>query len=309
MKAVDPTIRIGLVVLPGEDSSFVEYRDHPARNPRTGQSHVGWTPVMLATLADLGVTPDYVVYHYYAQNPPGESDAFLLSSTSSWASAAADLRRQLEDYLGDAGANVEILATENNSVSFNPGKQTTSLVNGLYLADSVGQILQTEINALVWWDLSNGQEANHNNSKTLYGWRKYGDYGIMSPDHSQRYPTYYAMELLTAFARGGERVVKVTTSDPLLSAYAVATADGGVAILVVNKSRDRAFDARFDLGGFAPAASARSWSYGKAQDKAAKTGRGSTEIDKKTFDVTGGALRYKFPAYSMTVLALQKAAS
>ena len=46
-----------------------------------------------------------------------------------------------------AAANVELLATEYNSVYSNPGKQMTSLVNGLFTADSIGGLLQTEYNA------------------------------------------------------------------------------------------------------------------------------------------------------------------
>src|SRR6185436_18056969 len=60
MKAVDPTIKVGAVIITGEDS-YANYTDHPALNPRTSQSHNGWTPVMLATLRSLGVTPDFVV--------------------------------------------------------------------------------------------------------------------------------------------------------------------------------------------------------------------------------------------------------
>src|SRR2546423_4346962 len=80
MKAVDPGVKVGVVVLAGEDSWFVHYTDHPATNPRTGQTHTGWTPVLLATLRSLGVTPDFVVYHRYDQNPGAEDDAALLQS-------------------------------------------------------------------------------------------------------------------------------------------------------------------------------------------------------------------------------------
>ena len=38
MKAVDPTIKIGVVVTPGEDS-YANYTNHPALNARTGQTH------------------------------------------------------------------------------------------------------------------------------------------------------------------------------------------------------------------------------------------------------------------------------
>ena len=188
MKAVDPTIKVGVVVVTGEDS-YANYTDHTVVNPRTGQSHNGWTPVMLATLKTLGVTPDFVIYHKYDQGPGGEDDAGLLQSAKSWTNDAANLRQQLNDYLGAQAANVELVCTENNSVSSGPGKQTTSLVNGLFYADSFGQIIQTEFNTLMWWILRNGQEAGNNNSSSLYGWRLYGDYGMVS-GQSNPYPTY-----------------------------------------------------------------------------------------------------------------------
>ena len=99
MKAVDPSIKIGAVVVTGEDN-FANYTDHPVTNTRTGQVHNGWTPVLLDTLRQLGVTPDFVVYHRYEQAPGGESDLFLLSSAASWPNDAANLRQMLDDYLG-----------------------------------------------------------------------------------------------------------------------------------------------------------------------------------------------------------------
>jgi alpha-N-arabinofuranosidase len=155
MKAVDPSIKIGAVVVTGEDA-FANYTDHPVTNPRTGVAHNGWTPVMLDTLKQLGVTPDFVVYHRYEQGPGGESDLFLLNSAASWPDDAAALRQMLEDYLGTKAKKVELAVTEHNSVYSNPGKQTTSLVNGLFYADAVGTLLKTEFNAMLWWDLRNG---------------------------------------------------------------------------------------------------------------------------------------------------------
>ncbi|PYI79911.1 MAG: alpha-L-arabinofuranosidase, partial [Verrucomicrobia bacterium] len=199
MKAVDPTIKIGAVVVTGEDT-YANYTDHPATNPRTSQTHNGWTPVLLTTLKNLGVAPDFVIYHRYAQAPGAENDAGLLGSSSSWGNDAADLRQQLNDYLGTAGSGVELVCTENNSVYSNPGKQTTSLVNGLFFADSVCSAMKTEFNAVVWWDLRNGQDTANNNSSALYGWRLYGDYGIVDSATpavpADRYPTFYLAKLL-----------------------------------------------------------------------------------------------------------------
>ena len=119
MKAVDSTIKVGAVVIAGEDS-YPNYADEVVTNPRTGATHSGWTPVLLANLKNLGVTPDFVIYHRYPQGPGGESDSVLLSSSASWQTDATDIRQQLTDYLGAAGANVEMTVTESNSVSSAP---------------------------------------------------------------------------------------------------------------------------------------------------------------------------------------------
>lgn len=130
MKAVDPTIRVGLVVAVGEDNYPSA---HTVTNPVTGAAHSGWDAVMLATLHQLGYAPDFVVYHRYEQAPGTESDAYLLQAATTWPGDAATLRAELDDYLGAAGASVEMLVTENNSVSSLPGRQSVSLVNALYM--------------------------------------------------------------------------------------------------------------------------------------------------------------------------------
>ncbi|MGH7990071.1 MAG: alpha-L-arabinofuranosidase, partial [Limisphaerales bacterium] len=152
MKAAYPAfpIKVGVVVVPGEES-YSNNANHFAINPRTGATNYGWTPIVLSTLKKLGVTPDFLIYHFYPQytaepvstSPPsacGDSDPLLLqvadnpssSGWTDWASAAANLRQQITDYIGSPGTNIELCCTENNSDSSGGGKQLSSLVNALY---------------------------------------------------------------------------------------------------------------------------------------------------------------------------------
>jgi len=307
MKGVDPTIKIGAVAVPGEDS-YANYTNHPVVNPVTGQPHNGWTPVMLATLKSLGVTPDFLIHHRYPQNPGGENDELLLLSSSSWASDAGDLRQQLTDYLGTTGAGVELTCTENNSVSSGPGKQTTSLVNGLFLADSLGELLQTEFNALMWWDLRNGQDTGNNNSSSLYGWRLYGDYGIMDsvvpPAAADLYPTYYVGKMLQYFARPGDQVVSASSDYIGLATYAVKRTNGVLSVLFINKNPSSNLVANVTLWGYSPASNAVMYSYGIPQDNAAKTGSGSAEVSQTAVTIPGSTFGTSFGPYSASVLAL-----
>jgi alpha-N-arabinofuranosidase len=295
------------VVALGEDA-FANYPDQQVTNPRTGEVHRGWTPIMLDTLRQLGVTPDYVVYHRYEQGPGGESDLFLLNSASTWAADAAALRQMLEDYLGPKARRVELACTEHNSVFSNPGKQTTSLVNGLFYADAIGNLLQTEFNAMLWWDLRNGQEAGNNNSPTLYGWRRYGDYGIVNGTDpagpADRYPTFYVNKLLKHFARGGEKVVRARSDYSSLGVYAVRGTDRSLRILVINKHPSATLNTRIGLPGLRGGERATVYSYGIPQDEAARTGEGSADVQQSSLTLQGAELDLALGPYSVHVVQL-----
>ncbi len=304
-KAVDPTVKIGVVVTPGEDS-FANNTNHPALNPRTGLTHFGWTPVLLATLTSLGITPDFVIHHRYPQSPGGESDAGLLLSSAGWAGDAANLRQQINDYVGSNGPNIELVCTENNSVSSNPGKQSVSLVGGLFRADSLAQLMQTEFNGLFWWDLRNGSDSfGGNTNSSLYGWRLYGDYGVL--EGTDLYPPYYTTKLMRHFVQTGDTVLAAGSDYLLLSTYAARRQDGSLTVLAINKDPSNSLTGQVTLTGFTPALGATVYSYGIPQDNASATGVGSP-YDAQT-NILGVATNftYTFPPYSATVLALSPA--
>ena len=56
-----------------------------------------------------------------------------------------------------------------------------------------------EFNALVWWDLRNGTDTSGWFDSTLYGWRAYGDLGMVN-GLATRHPTFYAAKLMQFFA-------------------------------------------------------------------------------------------------------------
>jgi len=305
MMAVDPTIHIGAVATPGEDS--FGNGTHGVANPNEGNSiHTGWTPVVVATLKSLGITPQFLIHHSYAQNPGAESDAFLLQAGANLQSDAANLRTMITNYAGSSGSAIELDVTELNSVSSNPGKQATSLVNALYMVDALGNIADTEFNACTWWDLRNGAVTNANNNALLYGWRQYGDYGLLSSGDypgtpaNTLYPTYYAAKLMTNWGRGGDMVVSATSSYALLSIYAARLQNGNVSLLVINKDPSANLTAQIALNDFTPgSATAATYSYGESNDLS------GTDITTGTAAVSGSTFSYTFPAYSMTIAVLK----
>lgn len=303
MKAADPTIKIGAVATESE-TAFANNANHPTVNPRTGQTNNGWTPVMLATLKTNGITPDFLVLHKYVGN---DGDLLNLLWSKTWAADAANTRQMIADYLGPAGTNIELVCTENGAGG---NRQRTSIVGGLFWADSIGQVLQTEINALLWWDLRNGRSAI-TPDPTLYGWRDYYDEGVVwnNAEATNRYPTFHCGKLMKYFARGGDRVVAAATDSPLLSAYAVRRTNGALTVLMLNKSSSHALPASINLAGYSPVTNGLLYRYGIPQDEAARTNApaAAQDIALTTFNNAGTNLAQTFPAYSASVLVLQPA--
>lgn len=303
MKAVDPTIQVGAVSTPGEDA-YANYSDEVVTNPRTGQKHSGWTPVMLSTMAGLGVTPDFIIYHRYPEYV-NDCDFTLLIGNSGWISDMADLRQQLKDYLGTANSKTQIMCTENNCDAGPEGKQMCSLVNGVYMADSFGTVLQTECNSFVWWDWINGTNTTGDNGSWLYGWRMYGDEGVISPDFTETYPCFWAEQILNVFAAAGDQVLSTSTNYGLLTVFATKRADGSLRVMVVNKHNTQELAAQIGLLGFTPLAPVTVYQYGMAEDNLAKAGKPQKIGTTKT-STWAAKTTFSFPPYSVTVLEFTK---
>ena len=305
MKAVDPTIKIGAVIEPSEDG-YSTYTNHPVVNPRTGLTHNGWTPVLLTYMRSNNCTPDFVIEHNYG---PAAGDTQDLLYSKAWVSDAANLRQILNDYLGSAATNVTLEVTENGTGG---ERQNVSLPGGLFYADSIGQILQTEFNSRVWWDLRNGHGTVDNPDPAYYGWRTNANGSVLSDggiiyglgDAGNLYPTYYCAKLMPKFATDGDTVVRATSDYPLLATYAVKRANGTLTMLVINKSASASLTANFNLSGYVPYGSAALYSYGIPQDEAARTGDGSPDIAQTNFIGAAASFSATFAPFSATVLVM-----
>ena len=251
----------------------------------TGGSDNDWTKNVLTDgLAD-GFVPGFISDHSYMQGPGQESDSFLLDDTVSnsasvldWSTRYADYQTVLGQTLGSQASSVQVMATEYNSVYTNPGKQSTSLVNGLFLAESVGSLLESGYTGGFVWDLRNGYSSSgENNSNLLYGWREGGDYGQLGTagDNSPpttgpyiAYPGYYALQLASEIIQSGGQVVSTTSNYSDLDVYAVKESSGDLALMVININPAASLTEQFDLTGFPWGGAAEVWQYGVTQDRA-----------------------------------------
>lgn len=311
MRAVDPTVKVGVVAT---------YDDQYKK----------WNQSVFSALKGLGAYPDFVVQHFYPQGPHFEDDAGLFATNAQWPANAAHLQAQINTFLQPT-APVEKLVTENNSVYSDPGKQTVSLTNALYLADSIGHALQTPYNGLLIWDWRDNQNTEGNptfgrpnNDDSLDGWRTikvdgqdkfFGDYGILHTDEvggNTFYPTYYVLKMLKHFARSGDTIVAATCDDTRLSAYAALRADGSLSLLLVNTDKSAQIVSNVAVAGFQPQAAAVTYTYGYFQDRTEDPGSSfygvfPAGIAQSTFPRAAAAFTYQIAPYSVTVLSLAPA--
>jgi alpha-L-arabinofuranosidase len=293
----------------------------------TGNSDNNWTSNVLKAGVNVGFVPGFISDHSYMQGPGQESDRFLLqntvtntSSVLDWATRYGDYESMLQTDLGNQASSVRVMATEFNSVYTNPGKQSTSLVNGLFIADSIGSLLGSGYTGGFVWDLRNGWGTGNNNSPSLYGWRQGGDYGLLGDPGNNSppstgpyvpYPNYFAEQLASKIVQAGGTVVSASSNFSGLDVFAVKEANGHLDLLVINKDPSAQINEPFTIQGFTPSGQAHVWQYSEVQDYAqskSTTGASALSSANVTLTLSGSNFSYSFPAYSMTVIDLTPSA-
>jgi hypothetical protein len=306
MKAVDPSIKIGVVLTaPGNWPDGVTSSSSPQP----------WNDTVLPIACS---SIDFVVIHWYSQGPGGESDAGLLAApengestsvsyTPSISSMVATLRSEINQYCGAHANNVQIAVTETNSVSYNLGKQTVSLVNGLFLADSYMTWLENGVANVDWWDLFNGAVGGNNNSSSLYGNANYGDYGVLSsgtclndtpqtcePPADTPFPPYYGLQMLTHLGRAGDAMISASSNTNLVTAHAVRQKNGKLAVLLVNKDPSNTYNVTVTLNG----------THARGIAKVYRYGENNTAISDGILPVNGKTFTVSVAPYSLNTVTL-----
>jgi hypothetical protein len=304
MKAVDSSIRIGAVLTAPGNWPDGQVSD---------SSPVPWNDTVLPIVCSA---VDFVVIHWYPQGPTGESDATLLASpqngastpvsyTPSIPSMVASLKSELTQYCGSHARDVQIMVTETNSVSYNPGKQTTSLVNALYLADEVVTWLENGVTNVDWWAIHNSP-FDGNVDPTLYGSYEFGDYGILSrglttangvlePPAETPFPAYYGFQMLARLGHdGGSKLLDASSSTALVAAHATKQQDGDVHVLLINKDPATPYTVSVALKGSSVNGLAKVHSYGI----------GDASIEESCKYVHGSSFSVTLSPYSLTTVEL-----
>lgn len=281
MKQVDPTIRIGV---------------HVNGDP--------FSTLLYGAMKEAGAVPDFVICHAYPCGPESSDIATLTQSKRYFDGTVVQLRNELERTFGPEADAIELFFNEFNS-TYQAGKQSASLINGLYMADVIGSAMNRGVENVTWFlyrQADSGVTFFGNNKDMLYGWRRartmigksswYGDIQLIGVETNDKYPTFYMAKLLNRFLREGDAILPVETPDFLLTPYATAGEDGSVRVLLMNKSFDTAYDTDLLVGGKTKDMPVHLYGYGPENDAANATGKGNPDltIDSVPFDEAGRTL-------------------
>ena len=201
---------------------------------------------------------DFVEFHYYPQNPPNESDTFLVQNAAQ--GFTNDINTIKSELQAVNEPNTPIYVGEVGSVSSNPGKQSWSITQGLYAGQLLGEAMNDGVARLTWWigfGNCNGNQGNF--STSLYGWQNFGAYNVFAdgagdtayPNGSPcnyggpigtMSPTAEAFNLFQQVAVKGEYPQTTTVVDGTgyTRAYAATHSGGAYALVLFNLNQTAA---------------------------------------------------------------------
>jgi hypothetical protein len=266
----DPTIYANSVIGAGGYYSLIKAQSPSTQvgvivdaNATNGCCTTGWDTTVLGTAAG---SYDFVEFHYYPQNPGGESDSYLVTQ------AAQDFTNNIKTIRDELTAasepNTPIYVGEMGSVSSNPGIESWSITQGLFAGQMLGEMMNDGVTRATWWigfGNCNGiagapwDQISSASTSGFYGWQDFGAYNVFAdpagdvgggtsgppayPNTPCNYggpvgtmsPTAEAFNLFQHVAVTGEHVLTPSvTGDPTdVHAYA-ATHSGGTAIVLFN---------------------------------------------------------------------------
>jgi len=234
-----------------------------------------WDSTVLAN-----ATYDFVELHFYFYAPGSENDQTLLQQG---APALTTEINTLKSELASAGhASTPIYVGELGSVYGNPGKQSMSIVQGLYTGMVLGELMNDGVFRSTWWLGFGGcsdATSGANFSSSLYGWQSFGGYMILSdgtPEYGcsnapviprgTPFPSARAYSLMSQVARSGEHALGVTTASSLSTVRAYAATHGsGYAVVLFNLDETTAHAVNVGVDSMTSGSGATITTYGKLQ--------------------------------------------
>ena len=277
MKAVDPTIKIGVVL------TTPTY--WPDGIVGSGDS-ADWNDTVMSVVKN---SADFGIFHYY---PGGTSEADQLTKPAQLTSIVSQFKADMARY---ATNNPGVFITEVNSGA--PPSDTQ--MQALFAADMYLTAAESGVTNTDWWNVRNGVGAT---STDVTGTTDYGDGGFISsgagaePPAGTPFATYYGIQMVNRVAGAGDTLVRASSSNALLAVHAAKRANGNLDVLLLNKDPNNSYQVNLSYSGYSPAAGVTIDSF---------TNRGTSIVTS----TQGSASSQAIPPYSLVTVHLRPAGS
>jgi alpha-N-arabinofuranosidase len=295
VKSADPQAKLGVVVDTPDDRA--------------------WNDVVLREAGPF----DFVELHYYPEYN-NDNDQFLLGAAiDNFGKDLDGLRAEMTR--AGVAKSVPIYLGEYNNDAGNEGKQSVSIVNGLFVGQMLGTLANAGVPMSTFWLAYGSCDENGDFSKKLYGWQHFGTEALFSDGLPNSYegcantpkipggtsfPTAHVMALMASGFPQGSNVRSVSLSRPLhgrVRAYGVARDNGFTFALYNNTLSAVSIRARVRNSGRS-AFAATLVTYGKSQYDKSKNDQWVGPVTKMLGNV-GPAVPLSLPPYSLSILSLQ----
>ena len=150
MKAIDPTIKIGVV----------GYQKPKSRDPVQKR----WNELVIPEIID--VADFYILHDYYAKYGAILQPKEMLAAIDTTYSHIKVVNQIIEKYTDKEKGFLPIALTEfntrsNASISKNDGATNVSHCSGIFFAHAIGEIIRQGIGMSMVWDIENGYKDGH----------------------------------------------------------------------------------------------------------------------------------------------------
>ena len=291
MKAVDPTIKVGVELSP--------------LSP--GDGLPDWNGPLLKA---AGSAIDFVDLHWYSPPFSAMTDASLFALPHQIPAEMASINADLAQQTGPNAKHIQVIVGETNSSGTDPGVQSVTAPDALYAADNVATWLEQGASQVDWFNTHIGAVPDSPNSPDDPNGTGYGDWGLLSsgvtscapntqgtnvcePPLNTPFPAYYALSLTTRLAAPGAKLVQTSVSgSAAIVTHAAIQRNGTLVLLIENEDPTTTHTVNLNYAGYRPLPAAITTHYNS----------GSTGL---TYSI-GSSSNTQLPPYSLTELVLSR---
>lgn len=218
MKAVDPSIKIGVV----------GYQKPKTNNPIQKE----WNAKVLPEI--LGYADYYILHDYFTDFNAVLSPQQMFASVDTAYSHIQVVNESLQKYTGDPETTLPIALTEFNTrsratISKNDGATNVSHAAGLFISHALGEFIRQGYGSAMMWDLVNGFSDGEDHG--VFSSPKEVDVPMLTP-HPSFYHYHFYNECF------GDTYYDVQTNNEGVRIHASSFTSGEVGLVILNGSSE-----------------------------------------------------------------------